>query len=110
MGKLETYIIVHQSSLAIHNVCISSQDYFSGVNCKFIRWVDPPALDPYQEYIAYLHSVIANLKLRSATRLLLTTTLIKKFPFVLIGSAAAHAIYNEELSDRLYEFPEACGY
>jgi hypothetical protein len=31
-------------------------------NCGFVRWVDPPPLHPYQEYIYYLHNRIFNLE------------------------------------------------
>jgi hypothetical protein len=31
-------------------------------NCTFVRWVDPPPLHPYQEYIYYLHNRIFNLE------------------------------------------------
>jgi hypothetical protein len=32
-------------------------------NCGFLQWVDPPAIDPYQQYIDYLEDiVIYNLK------------------------------------------------
>jgi hypothetical protein len=34
-------------------------------NCGFLQWVDPPAIDPYQDYTTYLHNiVIYNLKWR----------------------------------------------
>ena len=32
-------------------------------NCGFARWVDPPAIHPYQEYIEYLHNRIFDLEL-----------------------------------------------
>jgi hypothetical protein len=32
-------------------------------NCGFSQWVDPPAIDPYQQYIDYLEDVVIyNLK------------------------------------------------
>jgi hypothetical protein len=32
-------------------------------NCVFSQWVDPPAIDPYQQYIDYLKDVVIyNLK------------------------------------------------
>jgi hypothetical protein len=32
-------------------------------NCGFSQWVDPPTIEPYQDYINYLHDiVIYNLK------------------------------------------------
>jgi hypothetical protein len=27
-------------------------------NCGFSQWVDPPAIDPYQDYINYLHDIV----------------------------------------------------
>ncbi|CAN6163071.1 unnamed protein product [Urochloa humidicola] len=42
--------------------CPRGWDYYAPGNCKFTKWVDPPAIDPYQEYIAYLHLIIADLK------------------------------------------------
>jgi hypothetical protein len=27
-------------------------------NCSFSQWVDPPAIDPYQQYIDYLEDVV----------------------------------------------------
>ncbi|CAN6233880.1 unnamed protein product [Urochloa humidicola] len=31
-------------------------------NCGFVRWIDPPPLYPYEEYIAYLHNRIFDLE------------------------------------------------
>ncbi|KAG2612153.1 hypothetical protein PVAP13_4KG261100 [Panicum virgatum] len=32
-------------------------------NCRFVRWVDPPAIHPHHEYIEYLHNRIFDLEL-----------------------------------------------
>jgi len=44
-------------------------------NCGFTRWVDPPAIDPYQTYIAYLEDVIDKLKQELAKALVLADRL-----------------------------------
>ena len=31
-------------------------------NCGFVRWVDPPPIDPHQEYIEYLQTRIFDLE------------------------------------------------
>jgi hypothetical protein len=56
----------------VHQPCLVCQLFF-GIfqfpddddNCGFSQWVDPPTIDPYQDYINYLHDiVIYNLKRR----------------------------------------------
>ncbi|KAG2565509.1 hypothetical protein PVAP13_7NG057700 [Panicum virgatum] len=44
-------------------------------NCGFTRWVDPPAIDPYQTYIAYLEDFIDKLKQELAKALVLADRL-----------------------------------
>ena len=34
----------------------------SSENCRFVRWVDPPRIDPHQEYIEYLQTRIFGLE------------------------------------------------
>jgi hypothetical protein len=62
MGKQHIYVTFVYQLFLFMNIILFFQYSYQLKNCGFTRWVDPPAIDPYQTYIAKLEEVINKLK------------------------------------------------